>query len=411
MTITKEKMSSEEAEAVCLQELSHPRLRGTADPKKHPYARAYKSLDERARTRVAGAGAERLYAAFMKNERIDTLLFLICVGFTSDNDWQAVESFLDTQLRITGDVSFFRETAISLLEIADNEINDRTTTLPIAEAALVVLTELGLMLANQHGKSALDAKAASHVVEYISTSLLARSNINSTAMRISLIHFLTSCEPSHKSTQQLNRVISRFGHSLLEEMLKGFFDDKKKVTAAFFFLVEHLTSFFSASPKLAEMSHGVLKHYMLKYPYEFPLFLASYSESLPSDVNALSLATKHISLLHRAAIDVYQKPLAEAIGRVLIKHLSVCKELSQGFLQEQMEMIFTVLRSTPPVRGNRFILVQEFVTSAQALTGDPRAVQKVVSLSRAKKGRGSQIKTAKVGQRPTPLEAMISLAG
>lgn len=411
MNVNKEKISSAEAEAICLQELSNPRLRGTADPKKHPYARAYKSLDQEARTKIARASAERLHEAFMNNERIDTLLFLICVGFTSDHDWSAVETFLDTQLGMTGDVSFFRETAISLLEIADNEINDRTTTLPIAEAALVILTEFGLMLANQHGKSALDAKAASHVVEYISTSLLARSNVNSTAMRISLVHFLASCETNHKSTLQLNRVISRFGHSLLEEMLKAFFDDKRKVTAAFFFLVEHLTSFFSASPKLAEMSHEVLKHYMLKYPAEFPLFLASYSESLPSDVNALSLATKHISLLHRTAIDVYQRPLAEAIGRVLIKHLSVFKESSEGLLHEQMEMVFNVLRSAPPMRGNRSMLVQDFVTSAQALAGDPRAVQKVVSLSRAKKGKDSQIKTAKVGQRPTPLEAMISLAG
>jgi hypothetical protein len=409
MNISKDKMSSEEAETICLQELATPRLRGAADPKKHPYARAYKFLEGEARTNIAKSGAARLHQAFMNNERIDTLLFLICTGFTSDHDWSAVKTFLEAKLEISSDVSFFRETAISLLEIADNEINDRTTTLPIAEAALVIVTEFGLMMANQQGKSALDAKGASHVVEYISTSLLARSNVNSTAMRISLVHFLASCEPNTKSTLQLNRVISRFGHSLLEEMLKAFFDDKRKITAAFFFLVEHLTSFFAASPKLAEMSHEVLKHYMLKYPTEFPLFLASYSASLPSDLNALSLATKHIALLHRAAIDVYQRPLAEAIGRVLVKHLGHFGE-TREILHEQIEMVLNILRSAPAMRGNRAMLAQDFVSSVQALTGDPRAIQKVVSLSRAKKGRDNQIKTARIGERPTPLEAMISLA-
>ncbi len=409
-TKEKEKMAGKDALLLCEKELAQPRLRGTADPKKHPYAKAYKCLSEEDKQKVSELAASKLLEAFQSKERIDTLLYLICVGFTSDNGWNAVNRFLEAQLHLTGDVAFFREVAISLLEIADTELNDPTTKLPIAEAALVILTEFGLLLANQQGKSALDHKGASHVVEYISTSLLARSNVNSTAMRIALVHFLASCEPDRKSTQQLNRVISRFGHSLLEEMLKAFFDDKRKLTAAFFFLVEHLSSFFAASPKLAEMSHEVLKHYMLKYPSEFPTFLASYSEGVPKDVHTLTLATKHFALLQRAAIDVYQRQLAESIGQVMIRHLSLFRDISDEILHEQLGIVMSVFRSEPAIRGPRAIIIQDFLAEAQSLIGDSRAAQKIVSLTRAKRSKDNVVKPARVGEKPSPLASMISLA-
>ena len=410
MTAAKEKMMASEALELCVSELQAPKAKGSADPRRNPFIKAYKFLDPETRKKVSKQAATTLLKQFEANERIDTTLYLLCLAFTNERDWNAVQQLLATAVSLTGEASFFREIALALLEIADIELSDRSTKLPLAETALVILTEFGLMLANQQGKSALDLKGTAGVVEYISTSLLARSNVNSTAMRITLVHFLSSCNLGRQSTQQLNRVISRFGHSLLEELLRAFFDDKKKMHAAFYFLVEHLSAFFAASPALAVMCHDVLKHYMLKYPAEFPSFLASYSEVAPRDKETLVLATKHISLLYRAAIDVYQRPLSEAIGRVLLKHLALFKEMSTNLLHEQIESVYSVLNAGQPLRGPRGMLVQDLIVSLQALDGDARAAQKVVSLSRAKKGKDSQIRMAKVGERPTPLESMLQLA-
>jgi hypothetical protein len=411
MTHVKEKLTVDEAKQISLEELGRPQVRLSNEPRKHPLVKAYRFLDDQGRIEVSRAAAEQIYQHFQNNQRIDQAIYLMCLCVAAEKHWDSANEFLAASLAQSSDVSFFREIAIALLDIADIELSGATTKLPLAETCLVLLTEYGLMLANHQGRSSLDHKGVSSVVEYISTSLLARSNINSTAMRISLVHFLAHCGEKKHATLQLNRVISRFGHSLLEDLLRAFFDDKKKGNAAFFFLVEHLQYFFSASAALANMSHDVLKHHMLKYPNEFPSFLASYSDWAPQDTESSVLSTRHISLLYRAAIDVYQRPLAEALGRVLLKHLGKVKDTSPDRLQDQIEAVNEILGSAAVAAGPRQILVGEFMLSLQALRGDARAAQRVISLSRAKRGKDSLVKLAKVGEKPTPLESMIQLAG
>jgi hypothetical protein len=386
-------------------------MRPIGDPRKHPLIKGFRILDERDRREIAAIAAQEMHIRFGQDQRIDLAIYLMCSCIASERHWDTAHHFLEKALTLSGDVSFFREISIGLLEIADMEFSGATSKLPIAETALVLLTEYGLMLANHQGRSALDPKGTATVVEYISTSLLARSNINNTAMRISLIHFLTKCQPDRQTTLQLNRVISRFGHSLLEELLRGFFDDKKKSSAAFFFLAEHLHAFFSASPALATMSQDVLKHHMLKYPSDFPCFLASYCDWAPKDSDSIALATKHIALLYKAALDVYQRPLAEAISRVLLKLLADTKLSHPDTLHAQIETVFKVIGGDSQMNAPRQMLFQEFALALQAMDGDIRAAQRVVSLSRAKRGKDSQVKLAKVGDKPSPLETMLQLAG
>lgn len=411
MTHIREKLTSAEARLICLEELSRSQVRLSNEPRKHPLVKAHRFLDSQGRMEISHAAAEQIYQHFQANQRIDQAIYLMCICVAAERHWDSAHEFLVATLALSSDISFFREIAIALLDIADIELSGPTTKLPLAETCLVLLTEYGLMLANHQGRSSLDHKGVSSVVEYISTSLLARSNINNTAMRISLVHFLAHCGENRHATLQLNRVISRFGHSLLEDLLRAFFDDKKKGNAAFFFLVEHLQYFFAASPALATMSHDVLKHHMLKYPNEFPSFIASYSDWAPQDADSAVLSTRHIALLYRAAIDVYQRPLAEALGRVLLKHLTMVKGTDSGQLRVQIEAVNEILGSPPIAAGPRQLLVSEFMLSLLALGGDARAAQRVISLSRAKRGKDSQVKLAKVGEKPSPLESMIQLAG
>jgi hypothetical protein len=410
MNTDKTKTDAASAKQVALAELSQPTQKAISDPRKHPMVKAFRLLSDAERADLAAHAATELHRRFHEGQRIDVIFYLICCCVASERHWDTAHRFLECILEQSGDPNLFREIALSLLEISDSEISGPSSRLPLAETALVLLTEYGLMLANQEGRSSLDHKGASHVVEYISTSLLARSNVNSTAMRISLIHFLTRCKPEKQSTIQLHRVISRFGNTLLEDLLRAFFDDKKKVNAAFFFLVEHLHAFLSASPSLATMTHDVLKHHMLKYPAEFPSFLASYCEWAPKDRESLTLAMRHIALLYKSALDVNQRPLSEAMSRVLIKVLEDIRGNDPEALAEHLTMTLNLIGAGQATTPNRQMMLQDVVLELQALGGDLRAAQRVISMSRAKRSKDQMLKPAKVGDKPSPLESMLQLA-
>lgn len=382
--------------------------RSSQDAKRLAFMKMYKHFSATERRELCCRAAAGLLSKFQNQQRLEGMITLLACGFAAERDWESASALLNEILHQSHDAEFFRELALILLEISDTQFEERQTRIPLGQTLLVLLTELGLQLASRTGQSALDHRDTARVVEYITTNLLARSNVNNTAMRVSLIHYLARCPINSQTTMQLNRVISRFGQSLLDELLTGFFEDKRKGNAAFFFLVEHLKSFFMASPALAEMSHNVLKHYMLKHPTEFPLFLASYSEWVAREETALKLASKHIALLFRAAHDVSQKALGDAIGKILIKHLTLFAEVSDALLSEQLEAITQILvGSSKAVRHPSF---EEFLKEANALLGTHDAAQKVVNLKSARKPKEAHVKLAKVGEKPSPLEQMLQLA-
>lgn len=396
-----------------LKELTEADItRQNSDAKRILFVKIYKQFDAFQRQAVCELAAALLKDKFAEGARLESIVHLLASSFASERDWHSARHFLLALVESSSDAEFYRELSLLLLEITDNELSEKGTKHSLAQTTLVLLTELGLLLAAREGQSALDHRDIGRVVEYITTNLLARSNINNNAMRISLVHYLSRCPLSNQGTNQLNRVISRFGQSLLDDMLQAFFEDKRKGNAAFYFLVEHLNSFFSATPALAEMSHNVLKHYMLKFPNEFPLFLASYSEWMRREDAALKLAATHISLLFRAAVDVSQRQLAENIGKILIKHLTVFRDVSKDLLSEQVQLAVQIVANGPQIKGQRSPAIEDFLKEAKTLLDQSAAhdSSKVLPLSKVRKSKDPQIKFAKIGEKPSPLESMLQLA-
>jgi hypothetical protein len=230
--------------------------------------------------------------------------------------------------------------------------------------------------------------------------------LNSNAIRVSLLHYLSKCPLNANTSSQLNRVISRFGQSLLDDLLQAFFEQKKRGNAAFFFLAEHLSTFFTAAPALAEMSHSVLRHYMLKHPDEFPSFMASYSDWVSREHKALSMTAQHIALLIKSAADVAQKNLAESLCAVLQKHLKLFSEVSRELLEEELTQVEFILKGNKP---NKSIIIEDLLLSLNSLRSDGKKQGRVVPLAKLKKIK-ENVKPAKVGIKPSPLESMLALA-
>lgn len=382
------------------------------DSKRQMFIRTFKHLEGAARASMCAEAASMLQHKFTNAGRLDGVLYMMACAFASERDWEATMSFMNSCLSISSNAEFFREISIVLLEVADNELGDKHSRIPLGHTVLVILTEMGLLLANRAGQSRLDNSGSARVVEYITTSLLARSNVNSNAMRMSLLHYLARNPVNREATLQLNRVISRFGQSLLEDLFTSFFEDKRRETAAFYFLLEHMNLFLSVSPSLAEMSHTVLRHFMLKYPDDFPRFLASYHERVSSNASKLLPLTKHMSLLLRTAVEVSQRDLSEAIAALLYKHLSVFKDSHTPLFDEHVELACDILQGEPIMRGQKGIIIGEFVQMYRTLLLNERDASKVVSLSSKSKvsKKDLQVRYAKIGEEPSPLESMLLLA-
>ena len=314
--------------------------------------------------------------------------------------------FLKAILSVSSDSDFYKEVAMAMLHLSDVELADHKGKNTIGHAILVLVTELGLMIAENAKNSSLDPQGASFVVEYVTTSLLARSNLNSNAIRVSLLHYLSRCPLNSNTSSKLNRVISRFGQSLLDDLLQAFFEQKKRGNAAFFFLAEHLSTFFTAAPALAEMSHSVLRHYMLKHPDEFPSFMASYSDWVSREHKTLSMTAQHISLLMKSAADVSQKHLAESLCAVLQKHLKLFGEVSRELLEDELAQVEFILKGNKPVKS---VIVEDLLMSLNSLRSDGKKQGRVVPLAKLKKIK-ENVKPAKVGNKPSPLESMLALA-
>lgn len=381
---------------------SHP-----GESHKLNYLRGFKCSNAAARESIVRHAASRLKAYFDEEKHLESTLWLVAAGLAHERDWDTSLVFLKSLLEISRDSDFYREIAMAMLHLSDIELSDSKNKTSIGQALLLLVTEFGLMIAERAGQSLLDSQGAGRVVDYVTTNLLARSNINNNAVRVSLLHYLSKCPLNVNATSQLNRVISRFGQSLLDDLLSAFFEQKKRGNAAFFFLAEHLSTFFSAAPALAEMSHSVLRHYMLKHPDEFPSFMASYSEWVSKEHHNLSMTAQHIALLIRAAAEVSQKHLAESLCVVLQKHLKLFSDVSKELLQDELITIESILKGTKQQKNR---IIEDILKNLNGMFGDnSKKSGRVVQLLKTRKLK-ENVKPAKVGIRPSPLETIIALA-
>lgn len=401
-------LAPEQAFSTAIAELDEGATRQlhASDAHKLNFQRGFKFSSPENRAKIVEHAAARLKVLHESNKHLEGPIWLVAAGLSHERDWDTSVVFLRSILEVSSDADFYKEVAMAMLHLSDVDPSDHKGKNTIGQAILVLVTELGLMIAENARNSSLDPQGASFVVEYVTTSLLARSNLNSNAIRVSLLHYLSKCPLNTNTTSQLNRVISRFGQSLLDDLLQAFFEQKKRGTAAFFFLAEHLCTFFTAAPALAEMSHSVLRHYMLKHPDEFPSFMASYSDWVSREHRALSMTAQHIALLIKSAADVSQKHLAESLCAVLKKHLKLFGEVSRELLEDELVQVEFILKGNKPIKS---MIIEDVLLSLNSLRSDGKKQGRVVPLAKLKKIK-ENVKPAKVGAKPSPLESMLSLA-
>src|SRR5690606_18318848 len=106
------------------------------------------------------------------------------------------------------------------------------------------------------------------LLDHIATFLLSVSNANSSCIRLSLLHYFGVCERHSEQKVCFNRIMGRFGHTVLDHLFNLLFR-KRSEAVALQYLVENLPHVLEADRHAQKIVHETFKFYMLKQPERF----------------------------------------------------------------------------------------------------------------------------------------------
>ncbi|MEZ4743654.1 MAG: hypothetical protein R3B45_14615 [Bdellovibrionota bacterium] len=203
--------------------------------------------------------------------------------------------------------------------------------------AVVLICELGLSIFDFNQKNPGQWVDAKKLLDHIATYLLSVSNCNNACIRLSLLHYfgVTSSSGSEKSS--FNRVMSRFGHTVLDHLF-GLLFCKRSEGIALRYLLDNLPYVLEADIHSQRILHETFKYYMLKQPERFALFLHTFIDFIISSDNAHKPHIHRVLLQHLGAL---LNVVSEVNHKILGKEIMVAIYKFQGnpYRDEMMDQI------------------------------------------------------------------------
>lgn len=132
-------------------------------------------------------------------------------------------------------------------------------------------------------------------IDFVSSHLLARSNIPNHSLRIAISVFY-----SHITDQPIwkkQKILERFGENILNSIFQIYAAKDKKSPMALSFLFENFESFLSLSPELAAMTNNFLQKLMLQKTDDFINFMEQYRRFLEKRDHSAEFFVIHMAFL------------------------------------------------------------------------------------------------------------------
>lgn len=160
------------------------------------------------------------------------------------------------------------------------------------------------------------------LLDHITTYLLSVSNNNNNCIRLSLIQYFGALEKGQSYKPGFNRIMGRFGHTILEHLFTLLFN-KKTEAVALQFLLENIPSVLEADNHSQRILHETWKYYMLKKPERFALFiqtLAKHLSTLPEEATVIcrKVFLQHLGVLLKIVSEVNHKDLGREIMSAIV---------------------------------------------------------------------------------------------
>jgi hypothetical protein len=202
--------------------------------------------------------------------------------------------------------------------------------------AVAIISEMGLRLHVGFRQDPEELAGAENILNSISTILYSVSNANSPRTRLHLVHYFGVMAGLGEPVEKLNRVMNRFGYTVLDTLFDQLFD-KKTEAVALQFIVDNVPFLLLAGDQGQTIFSEILKNYMYKQPERFSLFLDIFSQSmakreqvLVTDGEQVQITwLKHLAQLFYLANEIDHNFLAKDIILAICKfeHLPFGREI------------------------------------------------------------------------------------
>ena len=272
------------------------------------------------------------------------------------------------------------EAAWTLVEIAlTTELAENSRGSDIFEMSVALICELGVSLKEYQTAYPGDFAKGQALLDHIATYLLSVSNTNSSCIRLSLMHYFGVTEHGDRDKLCFNRIMGRFGHTVLDHLFNLLFL-KRSEGVALQFLLENLPYVLGADRHTQKIVHETFKYYMLKQPERFSLFIQAFSEALAGMDESYDEARKtflqHLGAMLKVASDVNHKQL----GREFLT--AIMKFASEPFCRE----LLATIKAEPEIRKPFRDLLEQL--SATSTEGRPReSLNTAIQFRSSKRGR------------------------
>ncbi len=301
----------------------------------------YKSLSKDQKYYIAEFTTDTIYSKYLNTEKFNDILFSYCVLSSSEENWHFSKVLIDTLLKKTKDDIFTKKICEVLFEIIDQEFSIEENERKIIANCLSLVINIGINKFEENSKTRKKLNKNNEIIEYITSNLLARGNINNIEIRIAIVYYLSRIEINSKIN--LQKILSRFGQSLLEHIFAKYFSENESSKTAFIFLTEHLKDFLSGSAHLAEMGNAVLQNQMLKNPIEFINFSDKYSDLIYDKLDDLKSLNIHLSFLLKKSCEINKLELINGLQKIILKNLNNLKKHSESLFIESFENIIEII--------------------------------------------------------------------
>lgn len=229
-------------------------------------------------------------------------------------DESSLQAFLEAMLEHPNR----SEACTKLVEIAlTTEISESEHDDDMFAMAVSLICELGLALKYFGSEYPEHFKNPEAIFGHISTYLLSVSNTNNSCIRLSLLNYFGSTEQGMSTKIGFNKIMGRFGHTVLDQLFYLLFK-KKTEAVALQYLLDNIPYILEGDRHSQRIVHETFKFYMLKKPERFGLFIQTFTKHLKTLEHvqyqeARKVFMQHLGALLQVVNEVNHKPLAREI--------------------------------------------------------------------------------------------------
>jgi len=263
--------------------------------------------------------AKRLVERSSVRLQTEILVESLLVWLANSTDQRNIDAFLDELLKNSG----YYEACWAMVEVSlTSEIVEKRHSIKVFEMAVAVICELGK---NLHQIQKVDPENSSRLqplLDYIATFLISVANKNSSSIRLSLLHYFGTTEHSSVSRSYVNKIMMRFGHTVLDHLFALLFK-KRSESIALQYLLDNLPYVMEADNMAQKIVFETFKSNLLKKPERFCLFLNIFADHLvhlnSSDWNESRVVfMKHLGALLKVASEFNPRAIGtELVGTIL----------------------------------------------------------------------------------------------